>query len=504
MEKRRGGLRAGRGEGRMAVKRFIGKVFYPVIYEGEAADAAGALEQAAVTNNKQKEVPVFTPSSQRCEEMRWGVSQLLCAEESGLRIGRVFEAARREVFFWPKNNKGLFFCPRAGERVPIALTGLRILVFETKIAFFEMDFELQNLPLTDAMNATYYLCEPKDEANHFEYENRVFDPETRQTHSEPAAFTLMQWFLKCAEFLPGCRNFENRPLASTTSKPLLYGYYLLDEKPQNFEAVACNIAQNYKLSYKNAADNARDHVLETFENSCWCASYNGAVNVSFAVGEEGTDRFFETTFPHKWATEYLLLFIATIHQKYAVQKYLDDLGELACPHYDYDLMWRLLQQGEIMQEKCTLLKNRCFFQLPSHVEHVNRVYNFLQWCFDIPGYTASLDEEVENSVSVCKSYISRIKNIEDLEKQLRGIKNEMSVALITASITCLTFFNSAYTTLRALFSGNFGEIGVSAVVLTGTFLATIIGAVYKLFAQADDIREVREKLDKLKGQVVSR
>ena len=152
----------------MAVKRFIGKVFYPVIYEGEAADAAGALEQAAVTNNKQKEVPVFTPSSQRCEEMRWGVSQLLCAEESGLRIGRVFEAARREVFFWPKNNKGLFFCPRAGARVPIALTGLRILVFETKIAFFEMDFELQNLPLADAMNATYYLCEPKDEANHFE------------------------------------------------------------------------------------------------------------------------------------------------------------------------------------------------------------------------------------------------------------------------------------------------------------------------------------------------
>lgn len=483
----------------MEVKRFLGKVFYPVIYEG---DAVGALEGATTVNNKQKEVPVFTVSSQRCEEMRWGVSRLLCAEESGLRIGRVFEAARREVFGWPKNNKGLFFCPRAGERVPIALTGLRILIFETGIAFFEMDFELQNLPLADAMNATYYLCEVKDAANRFEYENRVFDPETRQTHAEPAAFTLMQWFLRCAEFLPGCRNFENRPLASTTSKPLLYGYYLLDEMPPNFESIACNIAQNYKLSYKNAADSARDHLLRTFENSYWCASYNGAVNVSFLVKDEGADRFFETSFPHKWATEYLLLFIATIHQKYAVQKYLDDLGELACPHYDYALMKRLLQQGEVLQEKCTLLKNRCFFQLPSHVEHINRMYSFLQWCFDIPGYAASLDEEVANSVSVCKSYVSRIKSIEDLEKQIRGLKNEMSIALITASITCLTFFNSAYSTLQSLLSGNFSEIGVSAVVLTGTFLATITGAVYKMFAQTDDIREVRAKVKKLKDQVM--
>lgn len=483
----------------MAVTRFLGKVFYPVMFDGDACEA---LERAAIVNNKQKEVPVFQASSQRCEEMRWGVSRLLCAEESGLRIGRVYEAARREVFYWPKNNKGLFFCPRAGERVPIALTGLRVIVFETHIAFFEMAFTLEHLPLADAMNATYYLCELKDEANHFEYENRVFDPETRQTHAEPAAFTLMEWFLKCASFLPGCRNFENRPLAATTSKPLLYGLYLLDEMPQNFESTACNLAQNYKLSYKGSADHFHDHVLQTFENSYWCASYNGAVNVSLAVDDEATNRFFETTFVHKWNTEYLLLFLSTLHQKFAVQKYLDELGELACPRYDYARMKQLLQQGEVIQEKCTLLKNRCFFQLPSHVEHVNRVYSFFQWCFDIPGYTASLDSEVQNSVSVCKSYVTRIKTIEDHEKQIKSIQNEMSIALITASITCLTFFNSAYTTLRSLLAGNFAEIGVSAVVVTGTFLATISGAVFKIFSQRENIRELRGKVKKLKDQVV--
>lgn len=482
----------------MAVKRFLGKVFYPVMFEG---DAAGALERAVVVNNKQKEVPIFRKSALRCEEMRWNVSRILCGEDSGLCIGSVYDVQRREVFYWPKNNKGLFFCPRAGNRVPIALTGLRFLTFETQVAFFEMDFELSALSLEDAMNATYYLCELKDEHNHFEYENRVFDPGTGQARGEPASFSLRQWFLKCAEYLPGCRNFENRPLASTISKPLLYGYYLLDEIPPEFEHTACNIAQNYKLSYKGAADDFHSHALKTFENSYWCASYNGATNVSFAVGDQTTNHFFETTFPHKWASEYLLLFVATIHQKFAVQKYLDELGELACPRYDYARMKALLQQGEVMQEKCALLQNRCFFQLPSHVEHVNRVYSFFQWCFDIPGYSAGLDEGIKNSIRVCSGYITRIKNIEDCEKEIKSTQNEMYVALITASIACLTFFNSSYETILALVGGRFGEVAFSAVVVAGTFLATITAAVYKLFEQRGRIRDKRDEVKELKEQV---
>ncbi len=106
-------------------------------------------------------------------------------------------------------------------------------------------------------------------------------------------------------------------------------------------------------------------------------------------------------------------------------------------------------------------------------------------------------------MSVCKSYVTRIKSIDDYEKQIKGVQNEMYIALITASITCLTFFNSSYATLLALLEGRFEEIGVSAVVVAGTFLATISGAVYKLFDQREKIREIRSKVKKLKAQVVS-
>ena len=50
----------------MKVKRFRGKIFYPVMYEGDSA----ALGEVTVTTNRQKTVPVFEKSSVHCEEMR--------------------------------------------------------------------------------------------------------------------------------------------------------------------------------------------------------------------------------------------------------------------------------------------------------------------------------------------------------------------------------------------------------------------------------------------------
>ena len=62
----------------MAVKQFKGKVFYPVLYAG---DAAAALEASTVVNNKQKEVPVFRESGLCCEEMRKGIGGMLGTED---------------------------------------------------------------------------------------------------------------------------------------------------------------------------------------------------------------------------------------------------------------------------------------------------------------------------------------------------------------------------------------------------------------------------------------
>lgn len=483
----------------MAVKRFRGKIYYPVMAD---KTAAGALAAAATVTNKGKEAPVFVKSRVHCEEMRKGIGGILGDTDGPGRIAEVYALERREVFRWPKNNKGLYFCPRSGPREPVALTGMRYFLFESGVALIEMGIELAGMELDDAMNTTYYLCEVKDPANHFEYEERIFDPATKTSTVKPVSFTLKEWFLQAAGYLPGCQNFEDRALESTISKPVLYGFYWLNEKPEQFERLACNIAQNYKSSYKGIED-GRFHLLQAFDNSYWCASYNAAVNVSFAVEDASTNQFFETTFAHKWETEYLFLLLNTVHQKYAVLKYLAELGELACTSYDYARMRELLIQSEVMRERCGLLKNRCFFELPSHVEHVNRVYGFFRWCFDIPGYLASLNAGVDGSIEVCNSYVSRVKEIDDLEEALRGARNERYVALITASITCLAFFGTAYETLQSLLSGQFGAIGVSGAVVTGTFVATISGVVYNVTHQRTVMNDLKEKIDFLKSKSTS-
>lgn len=483
----------------MLVKKFRGKIFYPVLYEG---DGAAALEAASVTTSKNKQVPVFGAGSVPCEEMRKGMRFLLGKEDVPGRIARVYEVRRSEVFRYPKAGQTARFYSRDGRCAPVALTSLRFILFETHVAFIEMGVELEGLALEEVMNATYYLCEIKDKANHFEYERTLYDPETKQKSSEPVAFSLREWFLQCAGYLPGCASLEDRSLASCISKPLLYGYYLLDGKGEHFERLACNIAHNYKASYKGLEAD-RDHLFQVFENSYWCVSYNGAVNVSYQVGDPVTDQFFEKTFVHKWESEYLFLFLNTIHQKYASLKYLAELDALSCAQYDYALMRSLLQKGEIMREKCALLKTRSFFNLPSNVEHVNRVYSFFQWCFDVPGYLASLNAGIEESVNVYNSYVTRIKQIEDLEKAARSTRNEIYIALITASITCLTFFKSSYATLVSLVSGRFAEIGLDGVIITATFLTTLTTVAFNLAKQRDSIQETRQKLKKLKNKVIT-
>lgn len=76
----------------MAVKEFKGKIFYPVLYEG---DAAAALESASVVNSKQKAVPVFREINMHCEEMRRGLGGMLGGDAAPGRIARVLRLRAR-------------------------------------------------------------------------------------------------------------------------------------------------------------------------------------------------------------------------------------------------------------------------------------------------------------------------------------------------------------------------------------------------------------------------
>lgn len=474
--------------------QFQGKIFYPLTWN-PAADAQPG-EQTMV-NRKGKTVPVFSKADFQVEEMRPGLGGLLNGQETG-SVGEIYYFDRREVLDLPRCGQKVTFYPRTGSEMEIALGKIGFVLFETGVAFLEMDVALSAADLDAVMNTTYYLCEVKDPGNCLSYSKITYDPADKTKTETPVTMSLKSLFLRCVEFLPECGHFEDKPLSDITAKPLLYSYYLLPEAPNDLEALTGNIAQNYKRSYKGA--DSGHSTLTVFENSRWCVSANGAANVTSLVEDETTNAFFQNAFPSKWEKEYLFLFLQTIHQKYAVLKYLGALADSIWEsEKDGGSVKEALMKSLRLQEQCETLKMRCFFDLPSRVDHINHVYRFFGAAMQVPAYLASLNRKLEESVKVCRSFTQRVGQIKDLERQIRGDKTEIKITLLTAAVTCLTFFQACYTTFLHLLHWELGEIKLDAVIPAVTFVATISAVVVNISKLREEIRDLKDEIKKLKA-----
>lgn len=479
----------------MQVIAYRGKVLFPLTWD---PTQLAQLTGRTLVNHKGKTVNIFRKEEFSMEEMRCGIGELLNGTPDK-SIAAIYSFDRREVLDLPRVNQRVRFRPRSGEESSILLGQVQFVLFDSGVCFLCVDVQMEDASLETVMNTTYYLCEIKDRANRIAFEKFTFDPQTKTKTAETVELSVKDLLLRCAAFLPECGHFEDRPLESAVAKPLLYSYYLLQEKPQDFAALASNIGQNYKLSYKGLEDEA--HLLPTFQNSAWCASSNGAANLTYEVEDASTNAFFRTTFPHKWETEYLFLFLNVIHQKYAALKYLDALALCAGEHRGYDAMKQMLAYSEEMQERCEKQKMRCFFDMPSRIGHVNKVYGFFRTTMQIPSYIGGLNRKLREAVSVCGSYTGRIDQIEDKEKEVRSLMTEIKLALLAACITCLTFFNSFYGTLQCLLRGDLSAIGLDAVIMAVTFLAAITTALVNLARDWSKIKSLRSDIRELKEKV---
>jgi len=450
------------------------------------------IRDKTLVNQKGKTVSVFRHEEFTAEEMRAGIGGLLGGDAG---IATVYSFDRREVLELPKTGQAVRFLPRSGESVSLTPGKVQLVLFDSGVCLLSVDVALENEALEDVMNTAYYLCEIKDAANRFSWERVTFDPATKTKTAAAVEFSVRELLLRCAAFIPGCGHFEDRPLESAVAKPLLYSYLLLEHAPEDPGTLASNVGQNYKLTYKGVDSSP---MLYTFRNSFWCASANGAANISYLVDDPGTNEFFRTSYPHKWDTEYRFLMLNTVHQKYAVLKCLDTMALNAADPGDYAQMKQYLSCSEALQEFCGDLKLRCFFTLPSRIDHVNKTYAFLQECLQIPAYVDGLNRQLQETVSVCRSYTGRFSRVGELEKQARAAMTEIKLALLAAAITCLTFFDSFYATLCSLLSGDFSGIRLDTVIMTITFVATIATAIVNLAKKHEEVKGLRGEIAALK------
>lgn len=482
------------------VKQFT-KVIFPFRYNRKETN----LGEATVTDGKGRVKRPFAPFGPKSEMLRAGIDELLSPNGGNTKIADCYELTQecRPSFGLPSREVDpVKFKTRYADNPEYTVTveGVRLYLFESEVGFVELEFGYKSDKIEDYIECNYFISEIKSEKNVFEYERRI-----SKDQSEKRSFTLRRLVSDVIRHVGGVRETDGDKFPEFKNcKGIIYSYILTKSEPENIEKLLFLFGRNFKGSYKvpeklpvDRVTGEYKNVLQQFENSYWTATYNGAVNLSFCTGDETTDNFFRDNFYSKMRNNYFTLFLHALHQRFAVMKYIADMGELDFVGNDYVTMKRELNDAEKYYAEASNLKFRAFFKMPSTIEHVNEYYNLLIKTFNVDELKESFDNDLESIIGICKSYVMRIKSRDKTLEDRRKKKIEIFVSLFGTLVAVITLINSYWGLLEKLFGNTVSFWSIQIFVLLGALLVPIVTVIIDVVS---NVKEIRKMTDDLKGE----
>ena len=484
------------------------KFIFPFRYSAEHTD----LTSKCVKTAKGKEILLFKQFSQRSYELRQGLSSLLAMDGGSAKIADCFALNydARSYFKLPTRLEEFIPFYRRDkskeESFGVAIPSVKVFLFESEVGFIEIECKYQSTSIDDYINCNYFLCELKSEQNVFSGNKLVWNPETASKDEVAFSFSMKDLVYHIISHIEGVRDMKHNALPDyTDEKGIVYSYLLLDRKPDALDDLLFHVRKNYKGSYKTKSygNKIDPFVQQQFDNSYWAASFNGAVNVSFLTDDETTNNFFTQGFPSKLQDTYYSLFIHVLHQRYALMKFIGDMGTLDKLEMDYGIMKQQLKVANMYKAKAANLKFRAFFLMPSCVEHVNDFYNLLYRTYQIRNLYTSLDNDLTSLQEICDVYVARIKKRDELFKTRRKAKTEIFVSVFGTIVAVAALLDSYWGILEKAFGTTFGFWSVPVLLAAITLLLPITTIIVDVVFRVKEIRKITKDLDsELKDNLV--
>lgn len=484
------------------VKHFT-KFIYPFRYSAGASD----LSRVKIVNAKGKESFPFKMFGQRSENLRKGIAELLMPDGGTAKIADCFELDydSRSCFGLPqRKTEFMSFYSRkdSGKAYGVAITDVRIYLFESEVGFIDIECQYKSRDIKDFVDGNYFICEIKSEDNLFDYERR-----TGKDESEKISFTMYGLIEKLLKYVDGVKDIKKDCFPEfKEDKGIIYSYLLTGSKPVDLEKLLFTLRRNYKDTYKVPYDNDISddpYIKRQFENSYWTMSFNGAVNLSYLTGDEVTDSFFADNFYSKLHGTYFSLFLHVLHQRFAMMKYMGDMGQLDTLCNDYYIMKKELKAAEDYNAKAARLKYRAFFKLPSSVEHVNDYFNLLYRTFRVNELKQSFSNDIEALTDICKTYVERIKARDDKIASKRKKKIEIFVSSLGTLVAVGTLLDSYWGLLEKLMGNRVDFWSAQILVFLGALLVPVVTVIVDVVYRIKEICKITNDLkDELKENLV--
>ena len=208
-----------------------------------------------------------------------------------------------------------------------------------------------------------------------------------------------------------------------------------------------------------------------------------------------TDDFFEKQFESKMKKEYFVLFLASIHQRYNYMKLMHEMGELDRLHDDYDIMKSQLMLARTYQAQAAKFKFRDTFKLPSYVQHVNAYYELLCRAFCIEELHADLAQDLDNIEEICKVYVEKINQYEQLKKKWSKAIVKAITATLGAAIGVVTLLNESWAILESMFGMKTGTFSVPVILITAILAVPSVVGIFESLGNAQEFSKLKNEAE---------
>ena len=351
---------------------------------------------------------------------------------------------------------------QSSKQLAIKLKGVSLYLFETNVAFLELDWEYVDTNATDYLNANYFLAELKSKQNTLQI--RTGKDEYRELTLSDAIEPMLTMF-------DGVYGFDKHEQVSFYDlKPLLFSMVLLDKRDSDFDDILSHGAYNFKQSYQTDAAKP----CSPFTNSHWCGSDAAMINVSYLVDDDKTNDFFFTQFVNAARNNYFYLYLLTLNQKFTLLKRISQVAKVNAKYSELNEE-RLQADAQRVADtigKSQLYETRCNFKCPSSMQHINTFYDYARSTLNVDIFEKELHAKLSSLSQIQSTYAKHLANYKDY----RHTKMMFWVFLITQLIGSVTMFNSSCKIISDL--GGFKvwdrlEFLCIPILLTAMFMAGI-------------------------------
>lgn len=490
-------------DGGMALicKNFV-KVLFPFRYEKEIINHP---EEITVINDKGKEKRLFVSFEFEGADLRNGVQELFAGAENTAKIMASYRVEydaraciglprRKEEFlsFYTRERKGK-------DPYAVAIGEIGLYLFESEVGFIEMECCFDSPDVSDYISCNYFLAEVKAKENYFIAQKRVWNADEKREEITEVKFSIKELLQNVLGKISGVKDFytENE-WSNTKEKGLIYSYLFLEEKTEGFDRMLHNIRNNYKESYKvvqrRSPMGEDPSIRKQFENSYWVTSYNGTVNVSHKTDTEVTNQFFEDSFFSKMHNVYYVLFLAVLHQRFALLKSMMEMVEVSNLDLGYEDMKQQLVEIREYKLRVNRLKYRAFFEKPSYVQHINDYYELMKKSYCVDELYSNLSSKLESVERICDVYVNKIQKQEERISRRRNAKIEIFVSVFGLILGLTTVFSEALSLLERVFGISAKTFSIPLLLMIICLSVPSVTVVVNMINKIGEIRELTKEI----------